>query len=103
MEGDLAMADQSQPPETIDPYNVPEVICVGRVNVSVLGQLATLTFTHERPDAKALLEGRMDVKGIVRARIVTTVANLHALRDLLIAMTQSAETLAPATGGTTRH
>lgn len=97
------MADQSQPAETIDPYNVPEIICIGRCNVSVIGGLATLTFTHERPDATALLEGRMDVKGIVRARIVTTVGNLHALRDLLIAMTQSAETSAPATGGTTRH
>src|SRR6266404_5073476 len=103
-EKELVMADQSQQIETIDPYNVPETICIGRFNIAITGAFATLTFTHERPDPTALLaEGRIDVKAIVRARIVTTVDNLHALRDLLVNLTQSSVTPAPATGGSTRH
>jgi hypothetical protein len=49
------MADQSQEIETIDPYNVPEILCIGRFNIAITGAFATLTFTHERPDATALL------------------------------------------------
>src|SRR5258706_11316326 len=94
------MTDQAQQLETIDPYNVPETLCIGRFNIAITGAFATLTFTHERPDPTALLaEGRIDVKAIVRARIVTTVDNLHALRDLLVNLTQSSVTPAPATGG----
>src|SRR5258706_15220602 len=71
------MTDQAQQLETIDPYNVPETLCIGRFNIAITGAFATLTFTHERPDPTALLaEGRIDVKAIVRARIVTTVDNL---------------------------
>jgi hypothetical protein len=100
----LAMTDQAQQFETIDPYNVPETLCIGRFNIAITGAFATLTFTHERPDPSALLgEGRIDAKAIVRARIVTTVDNLHALRDLLVNLTQSSVTPAPATGGSTRH
>src|SRR5262245_10096880 len=98
------MADQPKQFEIIDPHNVPEIICIGRFNIVITGAFATLTFTHERPKATALFaEGRLDVKLIVRARIVTTVENLHALRDLLIGLTQSPGTPAPATGGATRH
>jgi hypothetical protein len=98
------MANQPQQPETIDPDNVPETLCLGRFNIAITGDLAMLTFTHERPDATALFgDGRMDAKAVVRARIVTTVANMHALRDLLINLTQSPETPTPATGGATRH
>src|SRR5260221_6479731 len=98
------MTDQAQQLETIGPYNVPETLCIGRFNIAITGPFATLTLTHERPDPTALLaEGRIDVKAIVRARIVTTVDNLHALRDLLVNLTQSSVTPAPATGGSTRH
>jgi hypothetical protein len=44
------MADEPQKPEVIDPDCVPEVICDGQFNVSITGNLATLTFTHVRPD-----------------------------------------------------
>jgi len=96
------MANQSFP-EAIDPHSVPETLCLGRFNISIVGDLATLTFTHERPDATALFEGRVDVKAVVRARIVTTVANLHEFCDLLIRLTQSSEPPAAASGGATRH
>jgi hypothetical protein len=40
------MADQPQQLSAIDPDNVPEILCDGMFNVSVAGNLATLTFTH---------------------------------------------------------
>lgn len=79
------MADevqQQQPPE-IDPDNVPETVCDGPLNISVRGPLATLTFTHVRPVAMPK-DGTIELKSIVRARIVLTGNNLVALRDLLI-------------------
>jgi hypothetical protein len=98
------MANEPQFPETIDPDNVPETLCLGRFNVAITGNLATLTFTHDRPDASTLLgKGRIEAKAVVRARVVTTVANMHALRDLLNNLTRISETPAPATGGATHH
>ena len=35
------MANQPQQPPVIDPDNVPELICDGMFNVSVVGSLAT--------------------------------------------------------------
>jgi hypothetical protein len=94
----------NQQPEATDPDNVPETLCLGRFNVAITGDLVTLTFTHERPDAKMLLsEGRIDAKSVVRARIVTSVANMQALRDLLVRVSQGSGSPAPATGGATRH
>jgi hypothetical protein len=98
------MADYPQQPEVIDPDHVPEILCDGQFNVSVVGSLATLTFTHVRPDPTIMFrDARFDVKAIVRARIVTTVANLTALRDLLNRVIQAPETPAPPAGGPTRH
>jgi len=37
-------------PEIIDPDHVPETLCEGPVNVSVIGTLAYLTFTQIRPE-----------------------------------------------------
>jgi hypothetical protein len=70
---------------TIDPDNVPETLCVGRFNLSfAAGNLATLTFTHVRPKAGAMIDdGQIQEECIVRARIVTTAENLVALRNLL--------------------
>ena len=97
----------SQPPVT-DPDNVPENLCDGLFNVSVAGPLAILTFTHVRPQPGPLFAiGTITPEAIVRARIVTTIPNLVALRDLLNTIVQSVSTAdvspAPATGGTTRH
>src|SRR6476646_2426911 len=51
----------------------------------VRGPLATLTFTHGRPDdTGSPKDGAMELKSVVRARIVLTGNNLVALRDLLI-------------------
>ena len=85
-EGTQAMADEvQQQPPLIDPGNITETICDGPVNISVRGPLATLTFTHVRPDDTGLpKDGAMELKSVVRARIVLTGNNLVALRDLLI-------------------
>jgi hypothetical protein len=98
------MADQSQHPPVEDPDNVPETICDGQFNVSTIGGLATLTFTHVRPDPSAMFrDARLNMKSIVRARIVITLANLAALRDLLNQVIQAPDTPAPPAGGPTRH
>jgi len=98
------MADQPEQPEVIDPDNVPEILCDGQFNVSVVGDLATLTFTHVRPESAVLFrDARIEMKSIVRARIVVTTTNLAALRDLLNRVIQAPDTPAPPAGGPTRH
>jgi len=90
----------------IDPDNVPETLCDGQFNISVIGQLATLTFTHWRPNAPQLFQGTIVPSAVVRARIVLTVQNLIALREFLNGIIQTVETgttPAPATGGATKH
>jgi hypothetical protein len=99
------MADQSQQPAVTDPDNVGELSCDGAINVSIVGDRAVLTFTHIRPDATALFrDGTIDPIAIVRARVVITVENLNALRDLLNRIAQSKGVPTPATAsGSTRH
>jgi hypothetical protein len=76
------MANEKIP--VIDPDNVPEIICDGRLNVHWAVGRATITFTHNRPRTKPLLEdGQVEFDAVVRARIATSVANILALRDLL--------------------
>ena len=72
-------------PPTVDPDNIPETLCIGRFNIAAgPGPLATITFTNTRPKAGPLMDDNQIVhESVVRARIVTTVENLTALRDLL--------------------
>jgi hypothetical protein len=99
-----AMANQAQHPPVIDPDSIPEIICDGQFNVSTSGDLATLTFTHARPDASAMFgAGTVNPSAVVRARIVITLGSLAALRDLLNRVIQAPDTPAPPAGGPTRH
>ena len=95
------MADEPKQPIVIDPDNVPEVLCDGQFNVVAAGPLVNLTFTHVRPDATALFrDGTIDLKSIVRARIVTSMNNLTAMRDLLNRIIQDPSTPVSPAGGT---
>jgi hypothetical protein len=95
------MADMPKPPTVTDPDNVAEVLCDGPFNVTVAGPFVTLTFTHGRPDEIALLrDGTVDFKAIVRARIVTSMNNLTAMRDLLNRIIQDPSTPVSPAGGT---
>src|ERR1700730_1670793 len=95
------MADEINQPIVTDPDNVPEMLCEGQFNVAVAGHFASLTFTHVRPDATALFrDGTIDFKSIVRARIVTSMNNLIAMRDLLTRIIQDPSTPVPPAGGT---
>jgi hypothetical protein len=72
---------------TIDPDHVQETLCSGHFNIHVSGNLATLTFTHWRPKTGPLFgERKVELEAVIRARIVTSVANLTALRDALDAV-----------------
>ncbi len=94
------MVEPEQSPPS-DPENVPEILCDGQFNVTITGPVATLTFTHMRPDPMALFrDGKIDLKAIVRARIVTSMNNLIALRDVLNRIIQDPSTPVPPAGGT---
>jgi hypothetical protein len=93
---------QPQQPTVADPDSVPEIFCDGQFNVSVIGNFATLTLTHARPDeAKLFKEGIIDMRAVVRARVVMTLNNLVALRDLLNRIIQEPGKPLPASGGPT--
>jgi hypothetical protein len=95
------MPDQPKQPTVIDPDNVPETLCDGQFNVTMTGPYAILTFTHTRPDVTIMFrDGLIDAKSIVRARIVTPMNNLVALRDLLNRIIQDPGTPVPPAGGT---
>ena len=65
------MGNQPQLTTVIDPDSVPETLCDGPFNISVLGPLATITFTHIRPDVSQVFAKATFVPiAIVRARIV---------------------------------
>jgi hypothetical protein len=98
------MATQSQP-STIDPDNIPETLCDGRFYLTWSGtQLATLTFTQARPEAGPLFDqNAVRDRFVVRARIVMSLPNLIALRDLLNGAVREGEAPTPAAGGPVRH
>jgi len=79
------MADPVQEPPVVDPDNVPETLCIGRFNVAPgPGPLVTLTLTNVRAKAEPLFhKNTIETESVVKARIVTTMENLVALRDLL--------------------
>jgi hypothetical protein len=93
------MSKQQHPP-VADPDNRPEVFCDGQMNVAIRGNLATITFTHVRPDPTQCFKD-----GTVRAtaRVVITVPNLIALRDLLNRVITAPQQPAPPAGGPTVH
>src|SRR5271167_1860695 len=90
-------------PQIIDPDHVPETLCEGPVNVSVIGPLACLTFTQIRPEVGPMFAtGALNLQAIVRARIAMTPTQLIGLRDLLNQMTGPNPPPA-ATAGATYH
>jgi hypothetical protein len=103
----MAQQAQIQQPPAADPDNIPETLCDGQFNLSGTGALATLTFTHVRPDATQMFANAAFVPTtIVRARIVLPWQNLTALRDFLNANVGDVtppESPTPATGGATKH
>jgi hypothetical protein len=93
-----------QEPPAVDPDNIPETLCVGRFNLAVgPGPLATLTFTHVRNKTGPLIDnGQIDPESVVRARIVTTLDNLAAMRDLLNRVIQDPAAPAASAGGSAK-
>ena len=96
------MANPTNDLPAANPDNVPETICIGKFNVSMTAPLATLTFTHARPKVGPPMDnGVIDLESVVRARIVTSVENLVALRDPLNKIIQNPST-ATSAGGSSR-
>lgn len=85
---------------TTDPDNVPETICLGKFNIQVGGPYATLLFTHPRPQVGPMVdEGKLVLESVVRARIVTSLDNLVALRELLNNLLKDVQTPVSAAAG----
>ena len=76
------------------------MFCDGQMNVAIRGNFATIPFTHVRPDPTPMFKD-----GTVRAtaRVVITVPNLIALRDLLNRVITAPQQPAPPAGGPTVH
>jgi len=89
-------------PPGVDPYNVPETLCIGKFNLSVgASSLVTLTFTHIRNKTGPMLdEAKVVQESVVRARIVTTMENMIAMRDLLNKVIQDHPGTTAVAGGT---
>jgi hypothetical protein len=85
---------------TLDPDNVPELLCEGPANIHWLGQLVTMTFTHVRPDATRLFGAQSAVipEQVVRARVTMSLPNIIGLRELLDRVVKADITQTP-TGG----
>jgi hypothetical protein len=89
-------------PPASDPDNVAEILCVGKFNITAAAPLITLTFTHNRPKAGPLLDAStLEFETVVRARIVTTMENVVALRDVLIRLTEAPQPPPVTSGGAT--
>jgi hypothetical protein len=99
------MAQQpTQQPAVIDPDSVPETLCDGQFYIHGSGPFVTLTFTHLRPDAGPMFaDDQLALRQIVRARIVMTVGNVVALRDLLSRVLENPDRSPAAAGGTAVH
>jgi hypothetical protein len=95
----------TEEPLTVDADNVPETLCIGRINLaSGPGPLMTLTLTNVRPKAGPLFDSsRIEHESVVRARIVTTLDNLIALRDLLNSSIQQTPTPSASSGVVNIH
>jgi hypothetical protein len=103
------MATQPQQPRqlpVIDADNVPETLCIGPFYLSLhdQGRFATLTFTQVRPEAGSMFERNTAVdRAIVRARIVTNLPSLIALRDLLVKNVRTEGVPIAGAGSAVRH
>jgi hypothetical protein len=91
-------------PPVVDPDNVPEILSDGQMNVAIAGNFATITFTHVRPDPTPMFkDGSVNRIAVVTARIVVTLQNLVALRDLLNRVITAPQQPAPPAGGPSVH
>ncbi len=85
---------------TIDPDNVAEMICLGKFNIQLGGPYATLLFTHPRARVGPLVdEGKLVIESVVRARIVISIDNLVAMRDLLNNLLKDVQPTTTGAGG----
>lgn len=79
-----AIAQQMVTPVVRDLGNVAETLVNGPINMSVTGDLVTLTFTTVRPEVQQMFSGQIkDSSAVVTCRLTMTFAMLTQLKDLL--------------------
>ena len=69
----------------VDPDRIPETIVAGPFNCTITHSIATLTFTHLRPNVIDLMATVAEIKpeAVVRARLVMPLESLQELRNSL--------------------
>jgi len=99
-------AQQVFNPVLVDPHSVPETFVNGPVNLSIMGQIATLTFMSVRADVKQMFKGDVkDLSAVVVARLALPLDTLIQLRGMLSQNIQPAS-MTPVnmtTGSTTKQ
>lgn len=77
----------------VDPDRIPETIVAGPFNCTITHSIATLTFTHLRPNVVDLMATVAEIKpeAVVRARLVMPLESLYELRNSLDHIIQGAK------------
>jgi hypothetical protein len=71
-------------PVVRDSDNVTDTFVNGPINLNVMGQVATLTFTTVRPDSAQAFKGQVkDFSAVVTSRLTMPLETLVQLRELL--------------------
>lgn len=81
-----AISHQVVTPTVRDPNSVPETLANGPINMNVMGNFVTLTFTQVRPDVAQLFKGKVNIQDLaadVVVRVTMPVENLIQLKEML--------------------
>jgi len=81
-----AIPQQVVTPAIRDPNSVEETLANGPINMNVMGNFVTLTFTQMRPEIAQLFKGKVnlqDLTAIVVSRITMPLENLIQLKAML--------------------
>lgn len=81
-----ALMQQAVTPEIRDPNFVSETLANGPINMNVVGNFVTLTFTQVRPDVGQLFKGKVnagDLTAVVVSRITLPLEVMIQLKLML--------------------
>lgn len=81
-----AIQQQMVTPTIRDPNSISETLANGPINMNVMGNFVTLTFTQMRPDVGQLFKGKVNIQDLVAvvvSRVTMPVECLMQLKAML--------------------
>jgi hypothetical protein len=79
-----AIQQQVVTPIIRDPNSVTETLANGPINMNMMGNFVTLTFTQVRPDVGQLFKGKVqDLTAVVVSRVTIPIECLIQLKTML--------------------